>query len=287
MFCSYYFINSFSELALYFEPSSLYTKPKCLQTQFFPREMLPVTVILHQCKIFFSLQPLRLLSGVFLDLGELSQAGVLGGLMCLDWSGPKLLWLKVSSSLKSAGEYSTDPLLCSPGGDKRQVFPVFTGFSSLNKSVNNTSVILPRSSLLGPYKASGTAHLPALSKKCFQVSSGVSAGAAGCLPQEIPIYFSLFFFLGATFFLSSMQVGHHWIGRPSAFNAHEVCAACMWLSVQTSLHNSYSTSGIYGMAIKQKQKYTTQTPHTKQLNSNNEKNKKILFSLPLFLGRLG
>lgn len=65
---------------------------------------------------------------------------------CSDCSEPKHLWLLVSSSLESAGEYSTDPLLCdpllcSPGGAKMQVFPIFPGISSLSKSVNAFVVI--------------------------------------------------------------------------------------------------------------------------------------------------
>lgn len=141
------------------------------------------------------------------------------------------------------------PLLCSPGEAKRQAFPVFTDFSSMSKSVNNTSVVLSRSSLLRPQKASHAAHLPALSKKCFQFSSGVSAGLGHLSPPGNSSIFVYFFFLDATFFLSLVQVGHHWIAGSSAFNADEVCVTCTWLSVQTALSSSYSTSGIYGIAI--------------------------------------
>lgn len=89
---SYYFINCLSELAPYLEPSSLHIT-QVLQTHFFAGEMPPLAVILHQCQIFLLAATKTALSDVFLGSGVFSQTGLLAGLLCLHWSGPKLLWL--------------------------------------------------------------------------------------------------------------------------------------------------------------------------------------------------
>lgn len=114
----------------------------------------------------------------------------------------------------------------------------------------SSSVVLSRSCLLRPQKASHTVHLLFLSNKCFQLSSGVLTGVGHLYPSRNSFISAYFFFLCARILLSSVQVRCCWIPGPSGFNADEICVTCT--CVQTCLQSSYLTSGIHEIVIQQK-----------------------------------